>query len=60
MRKTLFTVTAAALIAFAALEVVAAPAKAVLQGFHYAAPVSTIHIAIPAGAKGFSADLLPQ
>jgi hypothetical protein len=60
MRKTLFIVTAAALFTFAALEVVAAPAKVLLKGYHYIAPIGTIHVAIPAGTKGFSADLLPQ
>ena len=60
MRKTLFTVTAAALIRIAVLEVVAAPSKVVLKGFHYTASTNAIHVAIPAGTKGFSTDLLPQ
>ena len=59
MRKTLFAVIAAASIIVAVLEVVAAP-RAALEGFHYAAPTATIHVAVPAGTKSFSADLLPQ
>jgi hypothetical protein len=60
MRKSLFTVIAAALITFAALEVVAAPAKVRLNGFHYAAPINAIHVAVPPGTRVFSTDLLPQ
>lgn len=61
MRKTLSLVIAAALITFAAVEVVAAPVKTIaVNKFYYAAPVSGIHIAIPDGMKGFSAQLLPQ
>ena len=59
MRKTLFTVIAATSITLAVLEVVAAP-RAALKRFHYAAPTATIHVAVPAGARSFSADLLPQ
>ena len=58
MRKTLFTVVAAASITLAVWEVVAAPS--VLKGFHYTAPTATIRVAVPAGTKGFSTDLLPQ
>ena len=60
MRKTLFTVIAAASITLAVLEVVAAPSTTVLKGFHYAAPIATIHVAVPAGTKGFPTDLVPQ
>jgi len=59
MRKTLLTVIAAASITLAVLEVVAAP-RAVREGFHYAAPTATVHVAVPAGTKNFSTDLLPQ
>ena len=61
MRKGLFAVLAAALITFALVEVVAAPAKSVApKRFHYDAPISKIYVAIPPGARGFSTDLLPQ
>ena len=61
MRKRLFTVLAAALITFALVEVVAAPAKSVApKRFHYDAPINKIHVAIPPGTRGFSTDLLPQ
>jgi hypothetical protein len=60
MRKTLFTVIAAASISLVVLEVLAASSKTSLKGFHYAAPIATIHVAVPAGTKGFSTDLLPQ
>jgi hypothetical protein len=60
MRKTLLTVVAAASITLAVLDVVAAPTKAVLKGFYYAGPLAAIHVAVPAGTKRFSTDLLPQ
>jgi hypothetical protein len=61
MRKALVIVSAAALITFAAVEIVAASAKSVaVIRFHYAAPISQIHVAVPAGTRGFSTDLLPQ
>ena len=59
MRRTLFTVIAAASITLAVWEVVADP-RAVLGGSHYAAPTATLHVAVPAGTKGFPTDLLPQ
>ena len=59
MRKTLLTVVAAASITLAVLDVVAAPTKTALKGF-YAEPLATIHVAVPAGTKRFSTDLLPQ
>ena len=59
MRKTLVTAIVAASITLAVWEVVAAP-SIVLKGFQYAAPTATIHVAVPAGTKGFSTDLLPQ
>ena len=60
MRKMLFTVIAAASITFVVLEVLAAPNRTALKGFHYAAPIATIHVAVPAGTKGFPTDLVPQ
>jgi len=51
-------VIAAASITLAVLEVVAAP-RTVPEGFHYAAPTATLHVAVPAGTK-FPTDLLPQ
>ena len=59
MCRTLVTVIVAASISLAVLQVVAAP-TAVVKGFHYATPNATIYVAVPAGSKSFSTDLLPQ
>jgi hypothetical protein len=59
MRKTLLTVIVAASITLVVLQVLAAPSKTVLKGFHYTAPIATTHVAVP-GTKAFPTDLLPQ
>lgn len=61
MRKTLFFIFAIALIGAATVEVVAAPRRSIaVERHYYASPVGEIHVVVPNGLKGFSADLIPQ
>jgi len=61
MRKALLIIFATALVSAATVEVVAAPRKSIAVERHYSvSPVGEIHVAVPNGLKGFSANLLPQ
>jgi hypothetical protein len=59
MRHILSVIIVAALLAATAVDVIAGWAKMDATRNHYAAPVTSISVALPSGMKSFPVDL-PQ
>jgi hypothetical protein len=59
MRQALSLIVGVALLTATIVDIVAAK-NAAKSHSYYAAPAMGIHLAVPAGVKNFSTDLLPQ